>query len=133
MASTRACNKNKLYYISDCWSSDIVNFDFLWKSLGLAFPPHFEYDYPRKIFLMLYSIIRPNFFVWLPLLLEILDNICIGITCLPVCDALNFEINLNFFYQTVFPQTKKDLENGKSLTWNKKHFISFLKTFRWGR
>ena len=56
---------------------------------------------------MFYSINRPNFFVWLPLLLEILDNICIGITCLLVCDALNFEIDLNFFYQTVFPQTKK--------------------------
>ena len=34
----------------------------------------------------------PHFIVWLPLLLEILSNMCIAIVCLPGCDVINFEI-----------------------------------------
>ena len=33
---------------------------------------------------------------WLPLLHEILDNMCIVIICFPVCDIMNFEINPSF-------------------------------------
>ena len=32
-------------------------FNFSEKGLGLVFPPHSLYDFPRKMFLMLYSII----------------------------------------------------------------------------
>ena len=32
------------------------DFDFLEKGPGLASPPHFVYDFLRKIFLMLYCI-----------------------------------------------------------------------------
>ena len=31
----------------------MLNFDFLEKGLGVAFPLHFVYDFSRKIFLML--------------------------------------------------------------------------------
>ena len=33
------------------------NFDFLEKDLGIVFPPHFEYDFSRKMFLMFFSIL----------------------------------------------------------------------------
>ena len=45
---------------------------------------------------MLDSINWPNFIVWLPLRLEILGNMCNVIICFPVCDVVNFDINLNF-------------------------------------
>ena len=59
----------------------MLNFDFLEKSLGIVSPPHFLYDFPRKMFLMLYPISWPNFIVWLPFLFEILVNMYIGIVC----------------------------------------------------
>ena len=62
---------NKLCKTLDYWSRDMLNFDFLQKGLGLVSPPHFRYDFSRKIFLMLYSINWPNFTAWLFLLLEI--------------------------------------------------------------
>ena len=34
----------------------MLNFDILEKGLGIVSPPHFVYDFPRKVFLMLYSI-----------------------------------------------------------------------------
>ena len=57
----------------------MLNFDFLEKGLGIVYPPHFVYDFLRKMFLMLHSINQPNFIAWLPLLLEILVNMCIAI------------------------------------------------------
>ena len=57
------------------------NFDFLDKVLGIVSPAHFVYDFSPKMFLMLYFINRQNFIVWLPLLLEILGNMCIAIVC----------------------------------------------------
>ena len=41
----------------------MLNFDFLEKGLGLASPTHFVYDFSRKMFLMEYSVNRPNFIV----------------------------------------------------------------------
>ena len=75
--------------------------------MGLAFPPHFVYDFSIKIFLMLYSVNWPNFIVWLLLLLEILDNKCIVIISCPVCDVINLEINLSFLTKPFFYITKK--------------------------
>ena len=34
----------------------MLNFDFLDKGLGIVSPAHFVYDFPTKMFLMLYSI-----------------------------------------------------------------------------
>ena len=58
----------------------MLNFDFLDKGLGIVSPVYFLYDFSTKIFL-LYSINWPNFIAWLPLLLEILGNMCIAIAC----------------------------------------------------
>ena len=71
----------------------MLNFDFLGEGLGIVSPAHFVYDFSRKMFLMFYSINWPNVIVWLPLLLEILFNVCIAIVCFPDCDVINFEIN----------------------------------------
>ena len=46
----------------------MLNFDFLEKGLGVVSPPHFMYDFSRKMFFMLYSINWPNFIVCLHLL-----------------------------------------------------------------
>ena len=71
--------------IIDYWSRDLLNFDFfLKKSLGIVFPPHFVYNFFRKLFLMLYSINSQNFIVWFSLLLEIFFSMCIAIVCLQV-------------------------------------------------
>ena len=70
----------------------MLNLDFLEKSLGLDSSPYFLYNFLRKIFLMLYSINWPNLIVRLPLLLEILGNMCIVIVCFPVYNIINCEI-----------------------------------------
>ena len=54
----------------------MLNLDFLDKGLGIVSPAHFVYDFSTKMFLMLYSINRQNFIVWLPLLFEIMGNMC---------------------------------------------------------
>ena len=54
---------NKLCKTLDYWSKDILNFDFLEKVLGIVFPPHFVYDFSRKMFFMLYSINWSNIIV----------------------------------------------------------------------
>ena len=59
----------------------MLNFDFLDKGLGIVSPAHFMYDFSTKMFLMLYSINWQNFIPWLPLLIEILGNMCIAIVC----------------------------------------------------
>ena len=76
-----ACNKNKLFITLDYWSRDMLNFDFLDKGLENVSTPYFVYDFSTKMFLMPYSINWLSFIVWLPLLLEILANICIAIVC----------------------------------------------------
>ena len=86
------------------------------RGMQLALLPHFLHNIWRKIFLTLHSINWPNFIVWLSLLLEILGNICIVIICCPVCDVINFGINLLiklFFYRTKISR-QKYLKNEKS-------------------
>ena len=115
-----ACNKNKLCKTLDYWFREMLNFDFLEKGLERVSPPHFEYDFSRKMFLMLYSINWPNFIVWWPLHLEILDSMCIAVICFLGCVVINYEINLIFLIKLFFYKTKmsrqkiKYLENGKS-------------------
>ena len=82
-----AYNRNKLLKTLHYWSRDMLNFYFLYKGLGMVSPGHFVYDFSTKMFLMLYSINRFLFLffsifisiAWLPLLLEIFDNMCIAI------------------------------------------------------
>ena len=49
-------DKNKLHKTLDYRSRDMFNFNFQEKGLDLVSPPHFLYDFSRKMFLMLYSI-----------------------------------------------------------------------------
>ena len=74
-----AYNRSKLFKTLHYWSRDMLNFDFLDKGLGIVSTAHFVYDFSTKMFFMLYSINWPNFIDWLPLLLEILGNMCITI------------------------------------------------------
>ena len=94
IALNLAYNKNELYGTLDYWSRDMLNFDFWENGLGIVSPPHFVYEFSRRMFLLLYSINWPNSIVWLSLLLEMLDNMCIAINSFPGCDVINSEINL---------------------------------------
>ena len=83
----------------------MLNVDFLEMGLWIFSPLHFAYDFLRKMSLMLYSIKWPNFIALLPLLFEILVNMCIAIVCSPECYVLNFEIlfeKLRLSNQAVF-------------------------------
>ena len=72
------------------------------------------------MFFMFYSINRPNFIVWLHLLVEILGNMSTAIICFPGYDVINFEINIIFQIKPFFYMNKKlkqkfkYLENEKS-------------------
>ena len=74
-------NKSKLYKSLDYWSKDMFIFNFSEKGLGLVSPPRFVNGFSRKMIRMLHYINCLNFIVWLPLLLEILDNMCITTVC----------------------------------------------------
>ena len=68
------------------------------RGLELASLLHFMHDFWRKSFLLLYFIIWPNFNVWLPLIREILGNMCIVIAyCIIIlsvghCDTVDFRV-----------------------------------------
>ena len=81
---------------------------------GLFYLSHFLHDFWRKIFLTLYAIKWLNLIAWLPLLLEILGNMCIIITCSPVCDVIKFEITFSFLISSHFPTWPKCQDNEKS-------------------
>ena len=59
----------------------MLNFDFLKKSLEIVSPPHFVYNFSRKMFLKLYFSNLAVFIAWLSLLLDLLVNMCIAIVC----------------------------------------------------
>ena len=90
-----AYNKNKLYKILRLSIQRHAKFYFLEKGVGLVFPPHFVYDFSRKMFLMLHSINWRTFIVWLPLLLQILDNMSITIVYQAV-KSWNLKLTLSF-------------------------------------
>ena len=69
--SRQLSNKNKLYKTLCYWSRNMINFEFLEKSLGMVCSyTFFVYDFSRKMFFMLYSF-------------EILGNMFIAIFCFP--------------------------------------------------
>ena len=49
----------------------------------------------------------PNFIVPFPLLRDMLGNMRIMIVCQPVCDLINFEINLIFLIKPFFLYDQK--------------------------
>ena len=86
----------------------------------LVFYKGFWEEFLQRMFFMLYSINRPNFIVWLHLLLEILGKMNTAIVCFPGYDVINFEIKLIFQIKPFFYMNKKlrqkfkYLENEKS-------------------
>ena len=66
------------------------------------------YEFWRKIFLTLYFIKWPSFIVWL-------GNIQIDIFCFPVCEVINFEINLSFLIKPFFIKVLFIIFKGLSL------------------
>ena len=95
------------------WRSFQYNANFFKK--GILVLQHPVCDFSRENFLMLYSNKLSNFTVWLPLLLEILSNLCIAIPCFPVFDIKSFQATLSFWsiYFHTGP-TSQYLENIKS-------------------
>ena len=102
----------------------MLNFDFSVKSLGPVSPPQFWYFSKgfgtslavifcvwffkkNQVCQVIYSIIWPDFIVWLPLPLEILNNLCIAIISFQVCYIINFEINFSFLIKPFSYMTKK--------------------------
>ena len=95
------------------WKLELVSNIFL---IIVASPPHFVYDFSKKIYLVLYSNNQSSFIVLFHLLLEILHNTCIVIICWPICDVKNFEISLlikSFFHKIL----KFVLKILKALSW----------------
>ena len=88
------------------------------KRSGTSLPVTLYYFW-RKIFSFLYSCTWPNFVVWLPLLHEILGDICIAIVCYPGCDVMNFEINLIFLIKQFFLHDQKVTTKIK-ISWERK-------------
>ena len=77
------------------------------KDIELVSLPDFLHYFSRIMFLLLYPINLPNFIVWLPLLREILDNVCMAMVCWPVYHLTIFEINHIFLIKSFFPQDQK--------------------------
>ena len=104
----------------------MLYFDLWEKGLGLVYPPCSVYDFHRKMFFKLHSINWPIFIVWLPLLHEILGNMCITIVCYPGCNVRKFEINLIFLIKAFCYVTKKSRQKFKYFE-NEKSFWGEIK------
>ena len=115
----------------------MFHFDFLEKDLVIVSSALFVYDFSRKMFLMLYSINWPKFIIWLPLVLKILDNMCIAIVCFPDCDVISFEINFIFLINPFFYMTKNIQDKSLNMFRTKRalkvkwkaFFVIFIRAF----
>ena len=105
----------KLCNTLDYWSRNMLNFDFLEKDLGIVSPPYFMYDFSQKLFLMLNSISWSNFIAWLPLLLEIMVNMCITIVCLLT------SLRRHRFWNLLYLSNKVVYRHGQILKAKSKH------------
>ena len=77
----------------------MFNIDFLGKGLGIVSPPHFVYDFSKKMFLMLYLLSdQISLSDWLYFLKY--WAICV-LQLFAGYDVINFEIN--FSNQAIFP------------------------------
>ena len=72
--NTSGCDTTADHLLSTC-----IKLFHKIKRSGTSPLPHLLHKFWRKIFLLLYSIKWPNFIVCLPLLCEILSNMCIEI------------------------------------------------------
>ena len=115
-----------------CQLYNVRNISF--ENLKLLSMLHFLNDFWRKIILTLYFINWTSFNTWLPLRLEILANMCIGIICCQACGIKNFEIDLCFLIKPYLYITEKSgqkckyIKKEKSFYYEiKNHFPSFIK------
>ena len=120
--------------------SVIMLFYKIKRGLELVSLPHFVHNFWRKIFILLYSINPSSFIVWLPLLREILGDMCIVIVWKPDCDVMTFEVNLTFLIKPFFLQDQKVMTKTwiswvqkELLRWNKKHFSWSLKSLQYSK
>ena len=98
-------SKSKLHKTFGCWSSDMLDFDFLEKP-GTVFFTTYGLSFFRKIYFHVLFYNWPNVIASLPLLYEIMSNMCIKIICFPDCDVINFAINHSFLIKSGFFMTK---------------------------
>ena len=97
--------KTKCMKLDTVESRDMLDFWFFKKEFGTSLSTTFcGWLYKKK---MCYILYWSNFILWLPLLLEISGNICLVFVYYPVCDVVNFEINLSFFVKLFSYMTKK--------------------------
>ena len=85
----------------------MLSFVFLDKGLGIISPAHFVYDFQQKCSSCYVLLTDQISLFGLPLLLEVLGNICIAIVCLQGCDVINFKINMIFLIKPFLYMTKK--------------------------
>ena len=107
------------------------------RGLELVSLPHFPHNFWTKIFLLLYSINGSNFIVCCLYFVRYWAICVLQLFFKPVCDVMNFEVNLGFLItpfflhdQNVATKTKISWERKELLKWKKKHFSSFLKGFQ---
>ena len=62
---------------------------------------HFQHDFWRRIFLMLYFINWPNLLSNCLCFLGILSNLYIVLICFPVCDAIDFVVILLVYFRSL--------------------------------
>ena len=108
-------------------STDLLNFCFLEKGPGLVSSRCVLCHFSRKVFLMLYSINWQNFMVWLPLLLEILEDMCIVIICFPISEVMKFEIKISLLMK-LFPTWPKKSEQKFKYLQKERSFLSEMKS-----
>ena len=110
-----------------CWPLALFIFCFLKKkrSLKPVSLPHFLHNFWRRMFFTSYSINWQYSITWLRLLLEILGNKCIVMIWCPVCEVINFEINLSSLIKPFSYMTKKSEQKCKYPQNKKKFFIIF--------
>ena len=97
-------NKNKLYNTLDCLSRDMLHSDILEKGFGVAsFSTAFcVWFFRKKCFsrcILLYDQISLSHCLYLLR--------CSRITCYPVCDVVNFVINVSFLIEPLSYMIKK--------------------------
>ena len=92
------------------------------RGLVIVSLPHFPHNFWRKIFLL--PIDWPNFIVWLPLLCEILDNMCITIVCKLDCAPWILRLTLSFQSSRFSYMAKK--------SWQKRKYLDNEKSFKDG-
>ena len=100
------------------------------RSLELVWLSHFLHDFWRKMFLTLYSI-RPNFIVWLPLLPEILNNMCIVIVVSQVLTSQILKVTLALISSSLPAWPKRSGQKFKYLDDTQMEKLCFTQFSTW--